>query len=88
MESERARKIFQEHGFRVDGRTVYFSKKAIEESVKMAPECFTILARNPKNKLEVGGDSFAFGPKGISCGRSPPPWGQFGLVLLEKGLLV
>ncbi len=64
--SERARKVFQEHGLRVDGRTVFFTEKVIEEAVKRAPECFTILARNPKNNLQVGGDSFAFGPTGIA----------------------
>jgi trimethylamine--corrinoid protein Co-methyltransferase len=66
VESESARKIFHDHGLRVDGQTVYFTESAINEAVEKAPQCFTIIARNPRHNLEVGGDKFAFGPSGIS----------------------
>lgn len=66
VESERARNVFQQHGLPVDGRTVLFTEKVIEEAVESAPESFTIRARNPKNNLRVGGDSFALGPTGIA----------------------
>jgi len=60
-ESE-ALEIFSRHGFRVDGRTVFFQEKHVARVLESAPARFTITARNPKKSLSIGGDDFVFAP--------------------------
>lgn len=58
--SERARKIFKQHGFEVEGEIVYFTENDIENALETVPSKFVVLARNPKKNLEIGGEKFAF----------------------------
>jgi len=60
-ESE-ALEIFSGHGFRVDGRTVFFQEKHVARVLESAPAGFTITARNPKKSFSIGGDDFVFAP--------------------------
>ena len=52
-------------GAKVDGRRVRFPRTLVEERVAMAPEKFTLSARNPDHDLTVGGDATVFAP--INC---------------------
>ena len=56
----KAVELFQENGFRTAGDVVYFTEEQLMHYVSMAPEKFTIYARNPKYNVEVGGDTSYF----------------------------
>ncbi|MCD8155748.1 MAG: trimethylamine methyltransferase family protein [Clostridiales bacterium] len=48
--------ILKANGIRVEGSTAYFTEEQVMHWVRMAPESFTIYARNPKYDMVVGGD--------------------------------
>jgi trimethylamine--corrinoid protein Co-methyltransferase len=54
--------IFKKNGFKVDGKTVFFSEKEVRGALESAPQRFTLAARNPANSVQLGGDDFAFAP--------------------------
>ncbi len=54
--NEKAREILKANGIRVEGTTAFFTEEQVMHWVKMAPESFTIYARNPKYDVLVGGD--------------------------------
>ena len=58
--SEKARKIFKKHGFKVDGEIVFITGKDIEKALATPPETFTVKARNPEHDICVGGENFTF----------------------------
>lgn len=49
-------------GAKVDGQRVFFPPKLVEERVAMAPETFTLHARNPAHDLVFGGERAIFAP--------------------------
>jgi trimethylamine--corrinoid protein Co-methyltransferase len=51
---EEALKIFKEHGAKVEGKTVYFPRKLVEDSLKKCPSKFKLRARNDKRSVIVG----------------------------------
>ncbi|HCT92699.1 MAG TPA: trimethylamine methyltransferase [Lachnospiraceae bacterium] len=53
----KAVQILKDHGIRVEGDTAYFTEEQVMHWVKMAPESFTLYARNPKYDMQIGGDS-------------------------------
>ncbi|MBI9087829.1 MAG: trimethylamine methyltransferase family protein [Desulfobacterium sp.] len=57
-----ALEIFKNHGFKVEGRTVYFSENQVMKALDTVPSEYTIFARNPENDVKVGGDNFALLP--------------------------
>lgn len=59
---DESRTILKANGVRLDGDIAYFEPELVEEYVAKAPNCFTQLARNPKNNLEIGGDRMVFAP--------------------------
>jgi len=59
---EPARKIFAKAGCKIDGQTVFFPRKLVEEQLEKAPSQFTLHARNPDKNVVVGGDNIAFMP--------------------------
>jgi trimethylamine--corrinoid protein Co-methyltransferase len=59
---EESRSILKEHGAKVQGETVTFDPALVTEFLAKAPSEFTQLARNPGNKLVIGGDSMIFAP--------------------------
>ncbi len=56
IHNEKAIGIYKENGIRVDGNIAYFTEEQVMHWVKMAPESFTLYARNPKYDTFVGGD--------------------------------
>jgi trimethylamine---corrinoid protein Co-methyltransferase len=59
---EEAIEIFKQHGFRVDGKTVFFTEEQIQNAIRSAPSKFTVTARNPEKSVTVGEDDFVFVP--------------------------
>ena len=51
---EPARKVFIEHGQRVEGERVYLDPAFVEAQVKKAPAKFTLHARNPEHNVVIG----------------------------------
>jgi trimethylamine--corrinoid protein Co-methyltransferase len=54
--------IFKKNGFKVDGKTVFFSEKEIRGALESTPQRFTLAARNPANSVQLGEEDFALGP--------------------------
>jgi trimethylamine--corrinoid protein Co-methyltransferase len=54
--------IFKKNGFKVDGKTVFFSEKKVRQAVESAPARFRLAARNPAHTVPIGGDGFALSP--------------------------
>lgn len=50
---EPALEILKKHGAMVEGKTVFFSRKFVEEKLKTVPESFSIQARNPKKNVLI-----------------------------------
>jgi len=59
--------IFKEHGFRVEGRTVFPTEAQVARALDKAPSIFTVTARNPAKNVVIGGERFVFLP-----GYGPP----------------
>ena len=59
---EEALKIFQQHGFKIDGQIVYMTEKEVMQTIKTVPAQFTIHARNPQKNITVGGGKPVFAP--------------------------
>ncbi len=55
IHNEKALGILKENGIRTEGNVAFFTEKQVMHWVKMAPESFTIYARNPKYDMNVGG---------------------------------
>ncbi|NLA12382.1 MAG: hypothetical protein GX883_09730, partial [Firmicutes bacterium] len=67
FDSEKALDIFKKHGFKVDGKVVHFTEKAIEESLETIGREFTVLSRNPEHNVVMNRETYAVG-----LGRSAP----------------
>ncbi|MEA1964071.1 MAG: trimethylamine methyltransferase family protein [Candidatus Aerophobetes bacterium] len=59
---EKALKLFNKNGCKVDfeKRRVYFPPGLVEESLHKCPSSFHMKARDPKNDLRIGGNTFYF----------------------------
>jgi len=51
--------LFEKHGARISGKTVYFTKDLIENALKTCPSKFTWRARNKEKSIEVGKGLYA-----------------------------
>jgi trimethylamine--corrinoid protein Co-methyltransferase len=58
----RALELFAQAGQTVEGETVRFDPGFLREQARLAPETFTLRARNPARDLVVGGEYMVFGP--------------------------
>ena len=67
FDSEKAVEVFKNHGFKVDGKRVYFTEQAIEDALGTVGREFTILSRNPNRNLKMNRETFVVG-----LGRSAP----------------
>lgn len=56
IHNEKAREILKKNGIQVEGDIACFTEEQVMHWVKMAPESFTIYARNPKYNMYMGGD--------------------------------
>ena len=54
--NKRAQEILKENGIRLENDIAYFTEEQVMHWVKMAPESFTIYARNPKHNVFMGGN--------------------------------
>ncbi len=54
--------IFEKHGVRTEGHTVYLSEGRVMSAVETAPAQFTIHARNPERSVTVGDGEPVFTP--------------------------
>lgn len=70
--NEEALALFQDAGCMVDDGNVRMTRDWVMEMVAKAPETFTITPRDPKKKLEIGGNKILFG--NVS---SPPSYWDF-----------
>ena len=56
IHNEKSIEIYKKNGIKVEGNIAYFTEEQVMHWVEMAPESFTIHARNPKYDTFVGGD--------------------------------
>jgi len=52
--SEEALEIFKHHGIKIQGKTVYFSKKEVEDALENCPSTFKWKGRNESNSIILG----------------------------------
>ncbi len=57
-----ALEIFRRHGFRVDGRTVFFEEGQVRKALETAPARFEIAGRDPGRTVVLGGTGLAIAP--------------------------
>ena len=57
VNNAKAIEIFKKNGLKVEGEIVFFTERELMRWVDMAPESFTIHARNPKYNMVLGGDN-------------------------------
>ena len=62
-----ARELLKAAGAKIEGERVRFDRAMVEETIRSAPQRFTLHARNPANHIEIGGNAMAWGTVG-----SPP----------------
>jgi trimethylamine--corrinoid protein Co-methyltransferase len=58
----RALELFKQNGFKIDGKTVFFTEDQVLKALSTAPSRFKITARNPEKSVFVGEDNFVFLP--------------------------
>ncbi|MFV0438458.1 MAG: trimethylamine methyltransferase family protein [Desulfopila sp.] len=73
--NERALDIFTRHGFRVEGKQVYFTEKQVCDALETAPSHFIIRGRNTARNLDLGGGDYGV----------PGPIGPVNVVDLDNG---
>ena len=54
--------IFQRHGFKIEGHTVFFRGKDILNALETAPSRFKVHARAPEKSLYIGEEDLVFLP--------------------------
>jgi trimethylamine--corrinoid protein Co-methyltransferase len=57
-----ALKIFEDHGFKIDGETVFFTEDQIASALKSIPGQFRVEARNPEHSVMIGDGFPIFAP--------------------------
>jgi trimethylamine---corrinoid protein Co-methyltransferase len=65
--SAQALEVFKKHGFRVDGETVFFTEKQIEQALTTVPTQFQVHSRNENRNIFIGDDGYVLAP-----GYGPP----------------
>lgn len=77
--------LVKSKGVKVDGDTAYFTESQIMNWVSMAPEKFTLYARNSDYDMEIGGDGIEYAP-GYGCSSIIDSGGQIRDATLEDYL--
>lgn len=62
FKDEDALSIFKQHGYRIDGKTVFFDEKDVRKALETAPRRFVVRARNQEKNLAIGGEDYIFAP--------------------------
>ncbi|MBF8438179.1 trimethylamine methyltransferase family protein [Halanaerobiaceae bacterium Z-7014] len=60
--SDEAREIFKSAGVKVNEKSVHLTQKDLDEYLNLAPEKFTLYARNEQNNVEIGGNNTVLAP--------------------------
>jgi trimethylamine---corrinoid protein Co-methyltransferase len=66
FESEKAHEIFRRHGFKTEGKLVYFTEKQIQTAVESVSDKWTLMARDASHKVEMNQDNYSVGMGGGS----------------------
>ncbi|MBT4286050.1 MAG: hypothetical protein HOD92_01840 [Deltaproteobacteria bacterium] len=66
FESEKAHEIFRRHGFKTEGKLVYFTEKQIQAAVESVSDNWTLMARDENRKVELDKDRYSIGMGGGS----------------------
>lgn len=62
INEQEALSIFKQHGYKVEGKTVFPTEAQIRKALSTVPSKFIIRARNPQKNVTIGEDSYAFLP--------------------------
>jgi trimethylamine--corrinoid protein Co-methyltransferase len=62
FKDEDARALFQKHGFKIDGNTVFFEEKQVMKALETAPRQFAVRARDQDKNVSIGGDDYVLAP--------------------------
>ena len=54
--------LFKSHGFKINGKTVFFSEEQVLKAIESSPSVFKITARNRDNDIAIGEENFALAP--------------------------
>jgi trimethylamine--corrinoid protein Co-methyltransferase len=54
--------IFKKHGFKVDGKTVFFEEDQVMKAIDTVPSKFSVRARNPEKHASIGENDFVLIP--------------------------
>ena len=88
--SAEALAIFKKHGAKVNGKTVYFPKKMVNQALKTSPETYRWRARNDEHSVTVGDkkEKLLLQPNGgpvfiqdFDMGRRPATLEDFGNII-------
>ncbi len=62
-----AREVFEKHGAKVEGKTVFLPRKMVEDALALCPSSFTLHARNPQKTVEINTTDIVYaGPYGAA----------------------
>ncbi len=62
FDDDEAVDLFKLHGFKTNGKTVFFTEKNIRRALDTAPSHFKLIARDITKNVDIGGDDFALAP--------------------------
>ena len=62
IKSDEAREVFKSAGVKVNEKSVHLTQKDLDEYLNLAPEKFTLYARNEQNNVEIGGNNTVLAP--------------------------
>lgn len=62
FDDDEAHDIFKKAGLKVDGKTVFFPEKEIQQAIASAPSHFHLAARNPAKSVAIGEQDFVLAP--------------------------
>jgi trimethylamine--corrinoid protein Co-methyltransferase len=66
FESEEARGIFKENGFKIEGKNVLFTEAQLRTALESVSKKWTLMARDPDKTIEMNIDSYSIGMGGGS----------------------
>ncbi|MDK2985789.1 MAG: trimethylamine---corrinoid protein Co-methyltransferase [Clostridia bacterium] len=65
MQHAPSRELLKKHGAKVEGETVKIPRNLVEDALRNVPASFSVVGRNPKNKITIGGQKIpVLGPGG------------------------
>jgi len=62
FDDEKVGELFKSHGYKVEGKIVFFEEKEVLNAMEKVPSKFEISARNDAKSVSIGEESFVFAP--------------------------